>query len=116
MNPKSCNRDTRFLVIHLLKTKLNEDYSSGKSRKYTDVYMMGVKFMFPQIYKGLQHFATLWTYIFAPFRLLPFNKLGKFKECLKALFLAVSLDIYLLIIIILIIIINFIQVSDSLAI
>ena len=75
--------------------------------------------MSPQIYKGLQNFATLWTYIFAPFRLIPF-KLGKFKECLKALFLAVSLDIYLviiiIIIIIMIIIINFFQVSDSLAI
>ena len=80
-------------MIHLLKTKLNEDYSSKKSRKYTDVYMMGDKFMSPQIYKGLQNFATLWTHIFASFRLIPF-KLGKFKECLKALFLAVSLDIY----------------------
>ena len=80
--------------------------------------MMGVKFMSPQIYKGLQHFATLWTYIFAPFRLIPL-KLSKFKECLKGVFLAVTLDIYLLIIIIIIItviIINFIQVSDSLAI
>ena len=88
--------------------------------------------MSSQIYKGLQHFATLWTYIFAPFRLIPL-KLSKFKECLKGVFLAMSFDIYLLIIIIIIIIIiviiiiiiiiiiviiiiNFIEVSDSLAI
>ena len=61
--------------------------------------------MSPQIYKGLQHFATLWTYIFASFRLIPL-KLSKFKECLKGVFLAVSLDIHLLIIIIIIVMIS----------